>query len=105
MWVFPLAAGVVAAVFAALLVRRNLGKRRPHEIAWAIALALFAGGSFAMFLGVVSGWSSADYRAYWLLGAVLNVPFLAMGELYLLIRSYWVRTAALLVLIFATSFA
>lgn len=105
MWVFPLAAAIVSAVFAGLLVRRNFQKRRPHEIAWAIALLLFAGGSFAMFLGVLSGWSSADYRAYWLLGAVLNVPFLAMGEVYLLVRNDWIRSAALLVLVFATSFA
>jgi len=105
MWVFPLAAALVAAVFAGLLVKRNIPKRRPHETAWAIALLLFAGGSFAMFLGVLSGWTSADYRAYWLLGAVLNVPFLALGELYLLVRTAWVRSAALLLLIFGTSFA
>jgi hypothetical protein len=105
MWVFPLAAALVAFVFAGSLVKRNAVKRRPHEIAWAIALLLFACGSLAMFLGVLSGWTSADYRAYWLLGAVLNVPYLAMGELYLLVRTAWVRSAALLLLIFATSFA
>jgi hypothetical protein len=85
--VFPLAAGAIAAVFGAMLIRRFADRRRPHEGVWAAALLMFAAASFAMFLGVVRGWQSSDFRVYWLFGAILNVPFLAQGEVYLLVRS------------------
>jgi len=85
--VFPLAAGAIALVFGAMLIRRFAGRRRPHEGVWAAALLMFAAASLSMFLGVVRGWQSPDFRVYWLFGAILNVPFLAQGEVYLLIRS------------------
>jgi len=85
--VFPLAAGTIALVFGAMLIRRFADRRRPHEGVWAAALLMFAAASLAMFLGVVRGWQSPDFRVYWLFGAILNVPFLAQGEVYLLVRS------------------
>ena len=30
--------------------------------------------------GVIDGWSGAEYRVYWLFGAILNVPYLADGR-------------------------
>ena len=84
--VFPLAAAATAAVFGWMLLRRSLARLRPHEGVWALALFMYAAASLAMFFGVVRGWGSSDFRVYWLFGAVLNVPFLAQGELYLLVR-------------------
>jgi hypothetical protein len=73
---------------------------------WAAALLMYAGASIALVLGVTgSGWTPTEYRAYWLLGAVLNVPYLAMGELYLLLKRRDVANALFLVLLFATAFA
>jgi hypothetical protein len=105
MWLFPLAAAVIAAVFAGLLARQFLARKKPYQLLWAIALLMYAGGSFALFLGVVDGWSAGEYRAFWLLGAVLNVPYLALGEVYLLVRNRAVGSVLLLVLLFATAFA
>ncbi len=105
MWLFPLAATGVALVFSAMLVRQFIERRKPFQILWALALAMYAGGSLALFLGVLNGWTSGEYRAYWLLGAVLNVPFLALGEAYLLIRNKTVCNVLLLLLLFATAFA
>ena len=84
--VFPLGAAVVATVFAWRLGARFAHRRRAVEGHWTVALAMFAVASAAMFLGVARGWTAAEFRLYWLFGAVLNVPFLFMGELYLLIR-------------------
>lgn len=93
---FPLVAAAIAAVFAVMLGARYARRRRAHEGAWTVALAMYAVASFAMFLGVVRGWEAADYRVYWLLGAVLNVPFLLLGEVYLLARSRaWAHGLAL----------
>src|SRR2546425_2886414 len=51
---------------------------------------MFSAASAAMLLGVVRGWRSADFRVYWLFGAVLNVPFLFAGEVYLLSPRRWI---------------
>jgi len=54
---------------------------------------------------VLGRWSTGEYRMFWLLGAVLNVPYLAAGELHLLLRRGPVTTALLFVVLFATAFA
>ena len=84
--VFPLGAAVVATVFAWRLGARFARRRRAVEGHWTVALAMFAVASAAMFLGVARGWTAAEFRLYWLFGAVLNVPYLFLGELQLLIR-------------------
>ena len=104
-WAFPLVAALIALWFSVLLLRAYLDRRRPAELVWALALLMYAGASIALFLGVLDGWSPAEYRVYWLFGAVLNVPYLAMGELYLLVRDRRVRTVVLVLLLFATAFA
>jgi hypothetical protein len=103
--VLPFLAGVISLVFAGLLGRQWIVRRRPAQAAWAVALLLFAGASFALFLGTAGGWSENEFKAYWLLGAVVNVPFLAQGELWLLVRDRRVTTATLLLVIFGTAYA
>jgi hypothetical protein len=105
MWVFPFVASAVALGFAVMLGRQFAARRRPYQLAWAVAMLLYAGGSFALFLGALHGWTQGGYKAYWLLGAVLNVPFLALGEVYLLVKARAVGDVCLLALVFATAFA
>jgi hypothetical protein len=104
-WIFPLVAAVVALVFSVELGRGFLAGRRPSHAAWAIALVMYSGASVALMLGVLGGWTTAEYRAFWLLGAVLNVPYLALGEGFLLVRRRLVVDGALVVVVFATAFA
>jgi hypothetical protein len=104
MWVFPLLAALIAAAFAAVLGRRLLARRHAAIAMWTIALLMYSAASFAMFLGSLTHWSPAEFRVYWLLGAALNVPYLAQGELYLLLP----RRAAdvlFLALVLGTGFA
>jgi hypothetical protein len=103
--VLPFLAGVISLVFAGLLGRQWIVRRRPAQAAWAVALLLFAAASFALFLGTAGGWSENEFKAYWLLGAVVNVPFLAQGELWLLVRDRRVTSATLLLVIFGTAYA
>ncbi|MFL5737442.1 MAG: hypothetical protein ACJ76P_08885 [Actinomycetota bacterium] len=105
MAIFPLIAAVVALVFGVLLLRQYLDRRRSYQLAWAIALLMYAAASVALFLGVLNGWTSTEYRIYWLFGAVLNVPFLALGEVALLVRNRVVVNAAVLLMVFLTAFA
>jgi len=103
-WVFPLAAAVVAAAFAFALGRRFVQRRRSYEGFWAVALLMYAGASMAVVFGTASGWTSGEFRVYWVLGAVLNVPFLAQGELDLLIRNRGVRWCLYVLLAFLTAY-
>src|SRR6266571_5339673 len=64
MWVFPLLAALVAAAFTILLVRQFLLRRRPYQALWALALAMFAGASAMVFLGVLNGWTTGAFRVY-----------------------------------------
>jgi hypothetical protein len=82
--VFPLIATAVAAVFAVQLGRQYGARRRPHALAWGISLALFSGASAALTLGMVIGWSVPLFAVYWLAGALLSVPMLAVGQLHLM---------------------
>ena len=106
MWLFPLGAALVSAIFAAQLLRQFLAKHRPHQLAWTIALAMFAAATLATAAGVRDGWTPALFRAYYLFGAMINVPFLAAGTMYLLTpRPVAHGFAALVVLAAATGAA
>jgi hypothetical protein len=78
------AAALVAVAFALSTLDRWLRRRRPHELAWTISLALFAVGSSALWWAAADGWSLAAFRIFYTAGAVLNVPWLALGTVYLL---------------------
>jgi len=81
-----LAAGatLVAVAFAMSTFERWLSGRRRYELAWASALALFMLGAFFLWLGASTGWTLPIFRAFYLFGAVVNVPVLALGTVYLL---------------------
>ena len=104
MWVFPLAAALVAVLFSAAFVRRYAARRHSYEVIWALALLMYAAASLAVAFGVANGWTSGEFRVYWALGAVLNVPFLAQGELDLLIAQRGVRWALYVLLAFITAY-
>ncbi len=78
------AATLVAVAFALSTLDRWLRRRRPHEAAWTVSLALFALGSAALWWAEGDGWSLGAFRVFYLAGAVLNVPWLALGTVYLL---------------------
>jgi hypothetical protein len=105
MWAFPLVAGVVALAFAGLVSRQFAARRRPYLLVWAIALLMYAVASAMVSIGALSGWTRLEFQVYWMLGAVLNVPFLAAGELQLLVRNRTVHAALYLLLVFLTAYA
>jgi hypothetical protein len=88
MWVFPLVAAVTALAFAAALGRRFARSRRMYLALWCGALVMYAVASLAVAAGAAVGWSRTLFEAYWILGAVLNVPLLAAGEVRLLGRGW-----------------
>ncbi len=78
------AAGLIATAFAGSTYERWLARHRRHELVWSIALAFFAVAAFALAAGAALGWSPLTFRVFYLFGAIVNVPFLALGTVYLL---------------------
>lgn len=77
-------ATAVATLFAQATLARFTKDRRPQDLAWTISLAMFALASAALSVGVSTGWDNGTFRIFFLLGAVLTVPWLALGTVYLL---------------------
>jgi hypothetical protein len=77
-------ATAIATVFAQATAVRWSRSRAPHQGAWTVALALFALASAALATGASTGWDDGTFRMFFLLGAVINVPWLALGTVYLL---------------------
>lgn len=77
-------ATLVGLAFALSTFERYLARRARHELAWSLALAFFAVASGALALGATVGWTGATFRVFYLFGAVVNVPVLALGTVYLL---------------------
>ena len=78
------AATVLAGAFAAATFERWLERRRRHDLAWSVALVLFAAGALALWAGAAVGWDAPTFRLFYLFGAIVNVPALALGTVYLL---------------------
>lgn len=93
MVIFPLAATLIAGVFAVLLFRQWGARRRLSQLAWAIAMVQFALASLLVAAGVSGGWDPTLYRGFWLFGAVLNVPWLALGSVALISKPLVSRIA------------
>lgn len=48
-------------------------------------MGMYAAATWALALGLVAGWSGPLFRVFYLFGAILNVPFLALGSAFLVL--------------------
>lgn len=58
--------------------------RSKHLLAWLMSMLAFAVASVALWAGAAFGWDIATFRVFYLFGAILSVPPLGLGTLYLL---------------------
>src|SRR5207245_9598875 len=65
---------------------RYLSRRRAHQLAWTIGLAMFAAAAVAGALARSGGATEAEYRVFYLFGAILIVAWLALGTVFLVVR-------------------
>ena len=78
-------ATALASLFAEATLVRATQRHDAHLWAWTVALTMFALAAAALAIGVSTGWDRGTFRAFYLLGAVLNVPWLALGTVCLLL--------------------
>ncbi|MFZ4516673.1 MAG: hypothetical protein ACOYN3_10225 [Acidimicrobiia bacterium] len=77
-------ATAVSTWFAQATLVRFTQRRRPHDLAWTIALTMFAVASAALAVGAATGWDPGTFRVFYAFGAIVNVPWLALGTIFLL---------------------
>lgn len=81
----PIAASLLAVVFALLLVRSFLRRPAGQKALWAAGFALFALAASCEALAQRAGWSPGLFRLYYLAGGVLTVAYLGSGSAWLLL--------------------
>ena len=94
-------ATAVASLFAESTLAGATQRRRRELWDWTVALALFALAAAALALGTSNGWDRGTYRVFFLLGAVLDVPWLALGTVDLLLGARAGRRAQWFVVFFS----
>jgi hypothetical protein len=80
-----LLAALAATAFSADLWLDYRKRPRPHIAAFALGMTMFAIATWAFFVGLTYGWTGPLYRTFYLFGAVLNIPFLALGSMFLVV--------------------
>lgn len=79
-----LGSALVSGIFCAIVGQQFVSRKRAHQLAWAVALLAFSLASFAAAMGLLGGWTAGWFKTYYLFGAIVNVPILALGTIYLL---------------------
>ncbi|MGH7610580.1 MAG: hypothetical protein ACREN4_01025 [Candidatus Dormibacteria bacterium] len=74
----------LGALFSLVVWSRWLASHRPAFAAWGTGLAIFAAAALTQALGQAGGFSVPLFRAFYLLGGVLGVIYLALGTVFLL---------------------
>jgi len=81
----PLAATLVALLFAGRLLLSWFRRPAAQKLFWGFGFALFAIAAGTETVAYRSGWSPALFRLYYLTGGVLTVAFLGAGSAWLLL--------------------
>ncbi len=77
--------GLASTFFAVDLLRDLRRSPRPHVAAYAAGIVMFAIATWAFVVGITAGWSGFTYRVFFLFGAILNIPTLAIGSMFLVV--------------------
>lgn len=100
----PLISTLISAIFAIVLFRRWIERRRLHNLVWGIGLLIYGTGTFAEFYSS-QAWNATIFRLWYLCGAVLAAAWLGQGTIYLLVRKPGVAHALMALLLTGTLIA
>jgi hypothetical protein len=85
-WGWPLATAILGFVYVGLLVKQYMGRRKMHQLMWAIGFLFYAVAAVMEFWSEYTlAWDPTMYRVYIVLAASL-VGFLGNGTLYLITK-------------------
>jgi hypothetical protein len=95
----PAATTVLALVFSLALLDQWRERRHGFQLAWAVGMLLYGIGAGAEAIAAATGWNDPLYRAWYLAGAVLTPAWLGLGTAFLLGRTRFGYTYAVLLLL------
>jgi hypothetical protein len=95
----PAITAILAFVFALLLIDQWRERRHGYQLVWALGMTWFGIGAGAEALAAVVGWNETLYRAWYLTGAVWTAAWLGLGTAFLLARTRFGYTYAILLLL------
>ncbi len=85
-WGWPACTALLCGLYAVLLLRQYLDRRRNHQLAWFAGMLLYAAGAgMEAWSEFSQAWDPLVYRIYIVCAASL-VGFLGLGSLYLVGR-------------------
>jgi hypothetical protein len=97
--VLPILTATLAIVFALMLLDQWRDRRHGFQAVWAFGMLCFGLGAGAEAVAAVEGWSEPLYRTWYLTGAVWTAGWLGLGTAFLLGRTRFGYTYALLLLV------
>ena len=95
----PALTAFLALLFGIALLDQWRERRRGFQLIWGIGMVFFAVASGAEAVGALNGWSDPLYRTWYLTGAVWTAAWLGLGTAFLLGRTRFGYTYAVLVLL------
>ncbi len=81
----PLAAALLALLFAARLGSSWLRRRAAQKLFWALGFLSFAVAAASEAVAFRHGWSAGLFRLYYVCGGILTVSYLGAGSAWLLL--------------------
>lgn len=85
-WFWPFVTAIVGFIFAGLVLRQYLQRRRAHQLAWFVGLSIYGvAAALEAYSEYVEAWSPGVYKIYYVLAASL-VGFLGLGTVYLIFK-------------------
>ena len=80
----------LSIIFAVLIVRQYLARKKMHQLMWGLAIIFWTIGVAAELLVAMDNtWTEWPYRIYYATGALLIPAWLGMGTLYLVLSRKW----------------
>jgi hypothetical protein len=95
----PALTSFLALVFALMLLDQWRDRRQGFQLVWATGMLWYGLGAGAEALAAVGGWSEPLYRVWYLTGAVWTAGWLGLGTAFLLGRTRFGYTYAVLLLL------
>jgi hypothetical protein len=86
-FVIPALTVLISLAFALQVLGQYRVRGRSHQLAWGVALVMYAVAAFPEVTGALGSWTEVGYKVYYLFGAILLVPWLALGTAELLLGS------------------
>jgi hypothetical protein len=95
----PTLTSLLAFLFAIMLLDQWRERRQGFQAVWCFGMVCFGLGAGAEALAAANGWSEPIYRVWYLTGAVWTAGWLGLGTAFLLARTRFGYTYAVLLLL------